>query len=125
MPMKNVIGSSTPTSHNHSSILPSPFMLLKISSFISMKRFTPWTPALLISAFPSFLELAEGAVKLHTLMNPRCNIPEFTNISDGKIHDVKVLDILIPEPDSFYVMDRGYFDYARLYKLHQAICLFR
>jgi len=66
----------------------------------------------------------KGAVKLHTLMNLRGNIPEFIHISDGKMHDVKVLDILIPEPGSFYIVDRGYVDYARLYKLHQASAFF-
>ena len=80
---------------------------------------------LCLSLFPwaRFRE-TKGAVKLHTLMNLRGNIPEFIYISNGKMHDVKVLDILIPEPGSFYVMDRGYVDYARLYKLHQASAFF-
>ena len=80
---------------------------------------------LCLSLFPwaRFRE-TKGAVKLHTLMNLRGNIPEFIHISDGKMHDVKVLDILIPEPGSFYIMDRGYVDYARLYKLHQASSFF-
>jgi hypothetical protein len=80
---------------------------------------------LCLSLFPwaRFRE-TKGAVKLHTLMNLRGNIPEFIHISDGKMHDVKVLDILIPEPGSFYVMDRGYVDYARLYSLHQAMAFF-
>lgn len=80
---------------------------------------------LCLSLFPwaRFRE-TKGAIKLHTLINLRGNIPEFIHISDGKLHDVKVLDILIPEPGSFYVMDRGYVDYARLYKLHQASAFF-
>jgi hypothetical protein len=80
---------------------------------------------LCLSLFPwaRFRE-TKAAVKLHTLMNLRGNIPEFIYISDGKMHDVKVLDILIPEPGSFYVMDRGYVDYARLYRLHQASAFF-
>ena len=57
-------------------------------------------------------------------MNLRGNIPEFVYISDGKLHDVKVLDILIPEPGSFYVMDRGYLDYARLHSMHQTLAFF-
>lgn len=80
---------------------------------------------LCLSLFPwaRFRE-TKGAVKLHTLMNLRGNIPEFIHISDGKMHDVKVLDLLIPEPGAFYVMDRGYVDYARLYSLHQALAYF-
>jgi hypothetical protein len=62
----------------------------------------------------------KGAVKLHTLLNLRGNIPEFIHISDGKLHDVNVLDILVPQPGAFYIMDRGYVDFARLYALHQA-----
>jgi transposase len=80
---------------------------------------------LCLSLFPwARFRDTKGAVKLHTLMNLRGNIPEFIYISDGKMHDVKVLDILIPEPGSFYIMDRGYVDYARLYKLHQASASF-
>jgi len=80
---------------------------------------------LCLSLFPwaRFRE-TKGAIKLHTLLNLRGNIPEFIHISDGKLHDVNVLDILIPEPGSFYVMDRGYLDYARLYSLHQAFSFF-
>ena len=80
---------------------------------------------LCLSLFPwaRFRE-TKGAIKLHTLINLRGNIPEFIHISDGKMHDVKVLDILIPEPGSIYVMDRGYVDYARLYSLHQALAFF-
>ena len=80
---------------------------------------------LCLSLFPwaRFRE-TKGAIKLHTLINLRGNIPEFIHISDGKMHDVKVLDILIPEAGSFYIMDRGYIDFARLYKLHQASAFF-
>jgi len=66
----------------------------------------------------------KGAVKLHTLLNLRGNIPEFIHISDGKLHDVNVLDIMIPEAGSIYVMDRGYVDFKRLYALHQATAFF-
>ncbi len=61
----------------------------------------------------------KGAVKLHTLLDLRGNIPSFIHITDGKVHDINVLDVLIPEPGSFYVMDRGYLDFARLYGLTQ------
>ena len=66
----------------------------------------------------------KGAIKLHTLLNLRGSIPEFIHISDGKLHDVNVLDILIAEPGAFYVMDRGYVDFARLYAMHQALAFF-
>lgn len=66
----------------------------------------------------------KGAVKLHTLMNLQGNIPEFILISDGKLHDVNVLDYLVPSPGAYYVMDRGYLDFARLYELDQARAYF-
>ncbi len=66
----------------------------------------------------------KGAVKLHTLLDLRGNIPSFIDITDGKVHDVNVLDILIFEAGSFYIMDRGYIDFKRLYALHQALAFF-
>ena len=66
----------------------------------------------------------KGAVKLHTLLDLRGNIPSFIDITDGKVHDVNVLDILIFEAGSFYIMDRGYIDFKRLYKMHQALAFF-
>ena len=57
---------------------------------------------------------------MHTLLDLRGNIPSFIHISDGKLHDVNILDQLIPEAGAFYVMDRGYIDFQRLYRLHQA-----
>jgi hypothetical protein len=63
---------------------------------------------------------AKAAVKLHTLLDLRGAIPTFIHISDGKLHDVNVLDLVSPEPGAYYVMDRGYLDFARLYVLHQA-----
>ena len=62
----------------------------------------------------------KGAVKLHTLIDLRGNIPTFIHISDGKLHDVNILDQMVFEAGSFYIMDRGYVDFARLYVLHQA-----
>src|SRR3989339_1365555 len=66
----------------------------------------------------------KGAIKLHTLMNLRGSIPEFILISDGKLHDVNVLDLLIPEPGAYYIMDRAYIDFERLYEWHQAKTFF-
>jgi Domain of unknown function (DUF4372)/Transposase DDE domain len=63
---------------------------------------------------------AEAAIKLHTLLDLRGAIPSFIHISDGTMHDVNVLDMLVPEAGAFYVMDRGYLDFARLHLLHQA-----
>ena len=80
---------------------------------------------LCLSLFPwARFRRAKGAIKLHTLLNLRGNIPEFIYISDGKLHDVNILDILIPEAGSIYVMDRGYVDFSRLYALHQATAFF-
>jgi hypothetical protein len=62
---------------------------------------------------------AKGAVKLHTLLDLRGAIPAFIHISDGKMHEVNVLDFLPIEAGAFYVMDRGYLDFTRLYRLHQ------
>jgi Transposase DDE domain/Domain of unknown function (DUF4372) len=67
---------------------------------------------------------AKAAVKLHTLLDLRGSIPAFIHVSDGKMHEVNVLDILCIEAGAFYVMDRGYLDFARLYKLHQRQAFF-
>jgi len=66
----------------------------------------------------------KSAIKLHTLMNLRGSIPEFIHISSGKLSDVNILDLLLPQPDAFYVLDRGYLDFERLYSLHQARSFF-
>ena len=67
---------------------------------------------------------AKAAVKMHTLLDLRGNIPSFIHTSDGKMSDVKVLDLLPVEAGAFYVMDRGYLDFGRLFKLHQAGAFF-
>ena len=66
----------------------------------------------------------KAAVKMHTLLDLRGAIPAFIHISDGKMHEVNVLDLLLIEAGAFYVMDRGYLDFARLYSLHQAGAFF-
>jgi len=66
----------------------------------------------------------KAAVKMHTLLDLRGCIPAFIHISDGKMHEVNVLDFLPVEAGAFYVMDRGYLDFARLYKMHQAGAFF-
>jgi hypothetical protein len=74
---------------------------------------------LCMSLFPwAHFRRAKSAVKMHTLLNLCGNIPEFILISPGKVHDVNVLDHLVPVPGAYYVMDRGYLDFERLYTLH-------
>jgi len=76
---------------------------------------------LCLSVFPwAVFRKAKAAVKVHTLMDLRGSIPSFIHISDGKLHDVNILDLLLPEPGAFYVMDRAYIDFERLYILQQA-----
>ena len=80
---------------------------------------------LCLSVFPwAKFRRAKAAIKLHTLLDLRGSIPSFIHISDGKLHDVNVLDHLIPEPGAFYVMDRGYLDFKRLHQLHQYAAFF-
>ena len=74
----------------------------------------PWAP----------FRSTKAAIKLHTLLDLRGAIPSFIHISDGKLHDVNALDMLIPEPGAIYVMDRGYLDFQRLYALDQAGAFF-
>lgn len=74
----------------------------------------PWAP----------FRSTKAAVKMHTLLDLRGNIPSFIHISDGKLHDVNVLDMLIPEPAAIYVMDRAYLDFERLFGLHEAGAFF-
>lgn len=76
---------------------------------------------LCLSVFPwAPFRSAKAAVKLHTLLDLRGNIPAFIHISDGKLHEVNVLDQLLPEPGAFYIVDRGFLDFERLFRFHQA-----
>jgi transposase len=80
---------------------------------------------LCMTLFPwAYNQQSKSAVKLHTLMNLRGNIPEFVHITGGKVHDLCLLDLLVPEPGAFYVMDRGYIDFARLASIHRAGAFF-
>jgi hypothetical protein len=80
---------------------------------------------LCLSVFPwAHFRSTKAAVKMHTLLDLRGNIPSFIHISDGKLHDVHALDMLLPEPGAIYVMDRAYVDFARLHVLHQAGAFF-
>ncbi len=80
---------------------------------------------LCLSLFPwALFRTTKSAVKMHTLLDLRGNIPSFIHISDGKLGDVKALDILVLEAGAIYVMDRGYLDFARLYTMHRAQAFF-
>ena len=74
----------------------------------------PWAP----------FRSTKAAIKLHTLLDLRGAIPSFIHISDGTVHDVNALDLLIAEAGAFYVMDRGYLDFSRLYRLHRSGAFF-
>lgn len=80
---------------------------------------------LCLSLFPwARFRKQKGAVKMHTLLDLRGNIPVFIQITDGKVHDVNILDNIIPEPGSFYVMDKAYVDFARLFIISQYLAFF-
>jgi hypothetical protein len=80
---------------------------------------------LCMSLFPwALFRTTKSAVKMHTLLDLRGNIPSFIHISDGKLGDVNVLDVLVLEAGAIYVMDRGYLDFSRLYVMHQAQAFF-
>ncbi len=80
---------------------------------------------LCLSMFPwATFRRTKAAIKLHTLLDLRGNIPTFISISDGKVHDVNILDLLPIEPGAFYIMDRGYLDYARLHSISKAAGFF-
>jgi Domain of unknown function (DUF4372)/Transposase DDE domain len=91
----------------------------------SVYALDPTTIDLCMSVFPwAHFRSTNSAVKMHTLLDLRGNIPSFIHISNGKLHDVHALDMLMPEPGAIYVMDRGYIDFARLHTLHQAGAFF-
>jgi hypothetical protein len=80
---------------------------------------------LCLSLFPwARFRKYKGAIKLHALLDLRGPIPSFVRITDGKVHDVNILDEVIPEPGAFYIIDRAYLDFYRLYALHQCFAFF-
>jgi transposase len=74
----------------------------------------PWAPS----------QQQKAAVKLHTLLDLRGSIPTFIRVTDGRVHDVRILDEIVPEPGSFYVLDRGYISFRRLHRLHRSQAFF-
>jgi hypothetical protein len=80
---------------------------------------------LCMSVFPwARFRRSKSAIKLHTLLDLRGNLPSFIAITDGKVHDVNILDVLVPEAGSIYVMDKAYLDFERLYLLNQFAAFF-
>lgn len=80
---------------------------------------------LCLSLFPwAHFKTTKGAIKVHTQMDLRGNIPTFLHIDDGKSYDSDILDVLVPEAGAIYVMDRGYMDFARLHRLTAAAAFF-
>jgi len=80
---------------------------------------------LCLSLFPwARFRKTKSAIKLHTLLDLRGNIPSYIEITDGKVHDINILDQLIPEPGSWYILDRGYVDFLRLYRLSSSSAFF-
>jgi hypothetical protein len=80
---------------------------------------------LCLSLFPwAKFRRAKGAVKLHTMLEVSTSIPVFIDITHGKVHDLNALDIITPEPGSYLIMDKAYFDFKRLYKLHLGLVFF-
>jgi hypothetical protein len=80
---------------------------------------------LCLSLFPwARFRRHKAAVKMHTLLDLRGNIPTFISITDGTVHDVNVLDEILPEAGAFYVLDRGYLDFERLYRFTMSAAFF-
>jgi IS4 transposase len=80
---------------------------------------------LCLSVYPwAKFRKTKAAIKLHTMIDAKTSIPDFIHISDGKMHDVNVLDLITFSPDSFYIMDRGYVDFERFYRIHTANAFF-
>ena len=87
--------------------------------------FDSTTIDLCLSLFPwAPFQQQKAAIKLHTMLDLRGSIPTFIRVTDGRVHDVRILDEIIPEPGSFYVLDRGYICFRRLYRLHQSQAFF-
>lgn len=80
---------------------------------------------LCLSLFPwAKFRKNKRAVKMQTQLDLSGSIPTFIEITDGKVHDVNILDLLILEPNAFYIIDRAYLDFERIYKMHQLHCFF-
>src|SRR5256712_8166044 len=117
-PMNFVIGASTRTLHKFSSQSPARCMPMILSASNWIRACTLWTPRQSICVYPCFHGRSFAStkpLKMHTLIDLHGNIPTFIHITDGKVHDVNVLDEILPEAGAFYVMDRGYIDFEMLF----------
>ena len=118
MPTPRATGASTPTLRSPDRHRPAALRQRTLwrRSEETVYALDATTIDLCLSVFPwAPFRSTKAAIKLHTLLDLRGNIPSFIFISDGKLHDVNILDQLVPEPGAFYVMDRGYIDFERLY----------
>ena len=98
---------------------------MEIDLDATLYAFDSTTIDLCLSLFPwAQFRRAKSAIKLHTLMEIQSSIPVFIAITSGRVHDVSLLDALTPEPGSFIVMDRGYVDFTRLYRIQLALAFF-
>src|ERR1700691_5026391 len=92
---------------------------LGFTHYCSLYALDSTTIDLCLALFPwAKFRQHKGAVKMHTLLDLHGNIPTFISITDGKVHDVNILDEIMPEAGAFYVMDRGYVDFERLYRFN-------
>src|SRR3546814_7096434 len=94
---------------------------LAIDLAATVYAFDATTIDLCLSVYPwAPFRQHKAAIKLHTLLDLRGSIPTFIHISDGKMHEVNTLDHLQIEPGAYYLLDRGYLDFGRLFLIHQA-----
>ena len=117
-----------PISPRYSSMKPDDCMPMNPLALISMRpsmHSGSTTIDLCLSLFPwARFRKTKGGIKMHTLLDLRGNIPVFIQITHARVHDVNILDELIPEPGSIYIMDRAYIDFDRLYSLNQGLAVF-
>src|SRR5438552_12554499 len=127
-PMNFVTGASTRTLHKFSSAIARPLYAddpIGIELDQSLYALDSTTIDLCLSMFPwAKFRKHKAAVKMHTLIDLHGNIPTFIHITDGKVHDVNVLDEILPEAGAFYVMDRGYIDFERLFIFEMSSAFF-
>lgn len=127
-PTRNEIGVSTPTLLKYSLPLPGDLYVdeqFELDLGNTVYALDSTTIDLCLTLFPwARFRKTKAAIKLHTLLDVKTAIPSFIEITDGKVHDVNILDELVPEPGSFYIMDRAYVDFERLYILTQFLAYF-
>src|ERR1017187_1338019 len=104
------------TLYDQRQLIPGERFIRKRQAKIRLYALDSTTIDLCLSLFPwAKFRKHKAAVKMHTLLDLHGNIPTFISITSGKVHDVNILDEILPEAGAFYVMDRGYVDFERLY----------